>query len=179
MLQIVWGIIFHPLPLYSEDIGGYSEDITPFPRAIPLSIGWQSCTGHSRRVLCQDEEGISGIRFPVEFAPLLHACLRQRKIKFCQVLSMTSPKPSLWEAGAPGKNMVQDGLAHVKKQGHCLWWGPGKSFLGLVLIFLSEKERRIGPSSFYLTESLLHVSRHKDSTSLLIRVSQAICIIYI
>lgn len=63
-----------------------STDVKPFLRVVPI-MGWQSHTCHLWRVLCQDEEDVSGTRCPGEFSLLLLVVEAKRED---QVLSAKS-----------------------------------------------------------------------------------------
>lgn len=114
--------------------------------------------------------GHSTDKVPSEFALLPFAWMRQRKIKFSQSnrLWARQTQTSLWGGRNTEKGTFQEA--------RLLFVDPGKSLLSCICFLLVRKEAWAQVSQ---SESLLHILRHRDSTSFQIRMSQAIYTIYV
>lgn len=166
MTHSVWGLILHRLPLHSGQ--RILWILSPFRElyqllVLVLYLAPTESSATKRGVHSTD-------KVPSVFALLPFAWMRQRKIKFSQSnrLSARQTQTSLWGGRNTEKGTFQEA--------RLLFVDPGKSLLSCICFLLVRKEAWAQVSQ---SESLLHILRHRDSTSFQIRMSQAIYTIYV
>lgn len=123
-----------------------SSDGKPFLRVVPTR-GWQSRTGHLRRVLCWHEEDVFGMRYLGKFALLLLVVEENREEQVLSAKSSDNNEPGAFFCGNKGALREERGSGCVDMcqdaRSLCMNWASSREvFAGLCLSFLPLKKKR-------------------------------------